>query len=266
LTLALPVGTIRGWMTRLVPVVLALLALMPAVAPAARTERAVPFAVGETLRYDVSWSSYITAGTVTTTIKDKRPSFNATAYYIVAEGRTTPLLSALYPVYYKIDSLLDSVTLLSQRGSVYTEEGARHRLKTTRFDRAAQKVAFEYTSGTTVKREFTVRPLTQDALSALYVLRTLPLKAGGTVTLPVSDDGINDRVQFAAGGVDTVRTPMGQSTARRVEIRVFDDKNQPVGKNLAVWLSEDPRRLPVKLTADLPVGRFELLLRSREAQ
>ena len=31
----------------------------------ARIERPVPFKVGETLTYDVSWSSYITAGTAT---------------------------------------------------------------------------------------------------------------------------------------------------------------------------------------------------------
>ena len=42
---------------------------------------------------------------------------------------------------------------------------------------------------------------------------------------------------------------------------MFDNRNQPVGRNIAIWISEDARRLPVKLTADLPVGNFELLLR-----
>src|SRR5436190_20925635 len=45
-------------------------------APKTRTERAVPFAVGETLTYDVSWSSYVTAGTATAIVKEKKPSFN----------------------------------------------------------------------------------------------------------------------------------------------------------------------------------------------
>src|SRR6266567_3560666 len=81
-----------------------------------RSERAVPFHVGETLTYDVSWSSYLTAGTATATVKEKKPSLNSTAYYIVAEGRPTPLVSKLYSLYYKLDTLVDSYSLLSQRG------------------------------------------------------------------------------------------------------------------------------------------------------
>lgn len=231
----------------------------PAAAP--RAERAVPFAAGEALSYDVSWSSYLTAGTATSTVKEKRPSFNSTAYYIVAEGRPTPLLSKLYSVYYKIDSLLDSVTLLPQRGSVYSEEGKRHRFKTTQFDRAAKKVLFEYKADSTIKADFATSPVTQDALSAIYVLRAVPLKTGEKMTMPVTDNGINYKVQFDAGAVEKVRTPIGERSAIKIRLTVTDDRNQPVGKNIAIWISDDPRRLPLKLTADLPVGSFNLLLR-----
>jgi hypothetical protein len=231
----------------------------PAAAP--RAERVVPFTVGETLSYDVSWSSYLTAGTATTTIKEKKPSFNSTAYYIVAEGRPTPLLSKLYSVYYKIDSLLDSFTLLPQRGSVYSEEGKRHRFKTTQFDRAAKKVLFEYKSDTTVRADFPTSPVTQDALSAIYVLRAIPLKTGEKMTMPVTDNGINYKVQFEAGVMEKVRAPIGERQAIKIRLSVTDDKNQPVGKNVAIWISDDPKHLPVKLTADLPVGSFNLLLR-----
>jgi Protein of unknown function (DUF3108) len=240
-------------------VVLALAAL--AATPGARVERSVPFATGETLRYDVSWASFLTAGTVSTTVREKRPSFNSIAYYIVAEGRPTALLAKLYAVYYKIDTLLDSFTLLPQRGSVYSEEGRRHRFKVTQFDRGANKVRFERTSETTVTSDLGVPALTQDALSAIYVLRTMTLKAGGRVTMPVTDDGINYQVRFDAGAAEKVRTPIGEFSAVKVSLSVFDNRNQPVGRNVAIWISEDARRLPVKLTADLPVGNFELLLR-----
>src|SRR4051794_19207189 len=113
-------------------------------APQHRIERPVPFKVGEALTYDVSWSSFVTAGTAVSTVKEKRPSFNSTAYYIVAEGRPTPLVAKLYTIYYKLDTLLDSYTLLPQRGSVYSEEGSRHRFKVSRFDHTAHKVFFEY--------------------------------------------------------------------------------------------------------------------------
>ena len=54
---------------------------------------------------------------------------------------------------------------------------------------------------------------------------------------------------------------MGERNAFRVKLTLLDDKNRPVWRNLGIWLSDDPRRLPVKVQADLPVGSFNLVLR-----
>ena len=226
-----------------------------------RVERAVPFHVGETLTYDVSWSSFVTAGMAVTTVREKKPSFNSTAYYIVAEGRPTPLVAKLYPLYYKMDTLLDSYTLLPQRGAVYSEEGSRHRLKVTRFDRAAGKVSFEYQTATTVKSDFTASPVVQDALSAIYLWRTIPMAAGDRITMPVSDSGKTYKVQMDVGKPEQVRTPLGEMRAVRLKPSVFDASGQPVGRNMAIWISDDARRLPIKFQAELPIGSFVLVLR-----
>src|SRR5262249_53114340 len=70
----------------------------------ARTERAVPFGVGETLTYDVSWSSYLTAGSATTIVTGKTAEGGSSVYTIVAEGRPTPLVASLYALHYRIES------------------------------------------------------------------------------------------------------------------------------------------------------------------
>ena len=150
---------------------------------------------------------------------------------------------------------------LSSSVSIYSEEGKRHRFKTTQFDRAAKKVLFEYKSDTDVKADFATSAVTQDALSAIYVLRAIPLKTGDRMTMPVTDSGINYMVQFDVGAVERVRTPMGEQSALKVRLIIFGDRNQPVGRNVAIWMSEDARHLPVKLQVDLPVGSFNLLLR-----
>lgn len=226
-----------------------------------RVERSVPFPVGEMLTYDVSWSTYLTAGSVVTTVKEKRPSYNSTAYYIVAEGRPTTLLSHLYSLYYKADTLLDSYTLLPQRGSIYSEEGKRHRYRATRFDRAAGKVFFEFTTDHTVKADFGTSPVAQDALSAIYALRAGAFKAGDRSTMPVSDNGANLNARFETGALERVKTRLGEMNAWRVRLALVDAKNQPIGRNTAIWISDDPRRLPLKVQADLAVGSFVLLLR-----
>ena len=151
-----------------------------------RGEVRVPFKAGELLTYDVSYSTYVTAGTVTMNVQSKRPSYNSVAYYVVAEARPTPLMSKLYTLYYKADVLMDVYTLLPQRAGVYSEEGQRHQMKVTTFDNAARKATFENVTAKNGRREFPVPAFTQDALSAVYVIRALPLKVGGRETIPVA--------------------------------------------------------------------------------
>jgi hypothetical protein len=242
---------------------LAALASLSAVQPArvAAREAVVPFRAGETLTFDVSWSQFLIAGTATSTVVDKKPSDSSTAYYIVAEGRPLPLIARLYALYYKMDSLLDSVTMLSQRSSLYTEEGSRHRTATTRFDRKARRAFFERQAETTAKDDFVVPAGVQDGLATLYALRARAFKAGDRLTVPVVDDGVLYTVAIEASGPERVRVKLGEFEAWNLKVAVTDDKREPVGQNLAVWISTDARRLPVKMQADLPVGNFVLALR-----
>src|SRR5690242_10102536 len=80
----------------------------------AARDATVPFRVGETLTYDVAWARILTAGTATAKVVERKTANNSTAYALLAEGRPRPLIARLYPVYYKMDALADTVTLLSQ--------------------------------------------------------------------------------------------------------------------------------------------------------
>ena len=230
--------------------------------PAAKAERSVPFKAGETLTYDVSWSTYLTAGTATVAVREKKASYGSTAYYIVADGRPTTLLQKLYNLYYKADTLLDAYTLLPQRASVYSEEGGRHRLKTTTFNQGARKATFEMKTSTVITEDVALPPYTQDALSAVYVLRAIPLKAGGKMTMPVADSGKIYRVQVTVGMTEAVRTGMGVMQAWRITPTVLDASGKAGSQKLTLWVSDDGRRLPVKMQAGLTVGSFVLTLRS----
>jgi hypothetical protein len=230
-------------------------------APAKQAEHSVPFKIGETLSYDVGWSSYLTAGNATITVQEKKPSYGSTAYYIVAEGRPTSLLSKLYNFYYKVDTLVDVYSMLPQRGSVYAEEGKRHRMKATLFNQAAKKVQYEVTTATVVKKDIAVPAYTQDALAALYVLRSIPIKDGDKFNMPVCDNGNIYKVQMTVGSVESVQTGMGPIRAIKVTPLILDSKGTAPGRGIALWLSDDPRRLPVRLEAELAVGKFTLVLR-----
>ena len=231
----------------------------PAPAAATRSEVRVPFRSGEMLTYDVSYSKYVTAGAVTLHVQAKRPSYNAVAYYIVAEARPAPLVSKIYTLYYKADVLMDVYTLLPQRAGVYSEEGQRHQMKVTMFDDPARKASFENTTAKSGKREFSVPALTQDALSAIYVLRALPLKIGFRETIPVTAGGHVYRAQVSADASETVATPAGSFNTFRVRTSIAED-GHAVDRPITIWITDTPSRVPVKVQSDLQMGSFVLML------
>ena len=79
--------------------------------PVPAGDRAVPFKVGETLTYDISWSGALTAGTATMTVKERRPFGAGAIYDLIAEGKPGPTLDKLYHLYYKAESFLETKSL-----------------------------------------------------------------------------------------------------------------------------------------------------------
>jgi hypothetical protein len=229
---------------------------------AARRDAKVPFVPGETLTYDVSWANLVTAGTAVIRVGQKRPSFNSTAYEITADGRPLPLLARLYPVYYKMDSLLDTTTLLAQWTGLYTEENSRKRQTHMRFNRTAGRIEYEMTTEPVSRADLPAPSGVQDGLAALYMLRARELRAGQRFTVPVADDGSLYAVEFSVAGSEQAVVPLGSMDAWKVATSVLDEDRQPVGQNIAIWISTDPRRLPLKIQADLSVGTFVLALRA----
>jgi hypothetical protein len=244
--------------------------VVPKVAPAPRAaaprveprrEAVVPFSVGETLVYDVSWSRLMTAGTATTRVIEKRASFGSTAYAVVAEGRPLPLIQRLYPLYYKMDSLVDSFSLLSQWSALYTEEGARKRLASTIFDRRTRKANYEINNEPTSKMAIPIQGETQDGLTLLYALRARNFAAGDRFTVPVADDGTLYTVELSTSGPERLRLPLGERETWNVNVRIVDADKRPVGDNIEIWFTTDPKHIPAKIQADLPVGSFVLALK-----
>src|SRR5262249_17019703 len=159
----------------------------------------------------------------------------STAYYIVAEGRPTTLVSKLYTLYYKADTLLDTYSLLPQRGSLYSEEGKRHRMKTTIFDQPAKKATYQVETRTRVQKQMTIPGSPKASRSAIYVLRSIPFKPGEKFNMPVADNGSIYKVQMQVGASEPVQTGMGTISGLKITpVITGPDKDAPRG--LALWI------------------------------
>jgi hypothetical protein len=230
----------------------------PAAPPA---DMKVPFRPGETLTYNVGWSTYFTAGTATIRVQERRPlAAGRAAYILVAEGKPGSVLSKLYDLYYKAETQLDTRTLLPITASVFSKEGSRTRVKTTHFKGAARTADYSVQTTTLNKSQLAVPPYTQDALAAIYVLRALPFKQGDMMTMPVSTGGSVYRARINYGGVETLSTDAGTFQAWKLSISALGSDGKPAARSMNVWYSNDARRLPIKIEAGLAVGSFTLTL------
>ena len=76
--------------------------------------------------------------------------------------------------------------------------------------------------------------------------------------MPVATTDRCTTVSIKRRAPERVRVPLGEIEAWKLALTSSTHKRQPVGDNIAVWISSDARRLPVKMQADLPVGNFVL--------
>lgn len=232
-----------------------------AVKPAA-AEKKVAFAVGEHLSYDVSWSNYVSAGTLDLRVESKKPSYASTAYYVTAVAQATGMVASLYPLYYKADSLIDAFSLLPQRGSLYSREGGRERNKVTTFDHARRKAQFQMKTASLMNVDLSLPPLTQDILSSIYVLRSIQPRPGDRLEIPVSDSAKLYQVTFAVGNAESVAKSDGTRVpALRVTPNVKLVGGESPASGTVLWLANDATFRPVRMETTLAVGRIVIALK-----
>lgn len=240
---------------------LALVTAALVAATSAQADAPVPFKAGEALTYDVSWTTFLTAGQATLSVKERRPSGNGARYYLVAEGRPSSTLQKLYHLYYKAESMLDTRTLRPAMATLYSDENGRKRHKTSTF-RGNGTVDYEIRTATSAKSTIKVAATAQDPLGAIYVLRAIPLKPGqAPFTIPVTDSGKSYTMRVTVGARESVKSGIGTLPAIRLTLAVTNTADRAAKPSqFTIWLTDDARRLPVKFQAGLAVGSVQLTL------
>lgn len=233
---------------------------LPAIPAAVSTDSKVPFDVGETLKYDVSWSGTFIAGQATFRVVDQQLlASGRTGYALQAEVQSGAAVSSLYKLNYKMESVLDAASPAAVWSMSTTNEGGRVGIKTITFGPADADVELRSTS--TTRSKIKLPPHTLDILGALYVLRALPIKSGGSVTMPVLEGDALSQIQLTFGPKEIINTGLGKLAAWKVTPVMLDEKgHHRSDRNLAIWISDDLSHKPLRFDASLPVGNVTLTL------
>jgi hypothetical protein len=103
-----------------------------------------------------------------------------------------------------------------------------------------------------------------DELSFIYLIRTLPLEVDSTYQLARHFDAARNPVVIRVVGRDTIATPAGRFATIVVEMRVKDPRRYRGEGTLRFHLTDDERRVPVRMESTMPVvGAVALELESR---
>jgi len=212
----------------------------------------LPFSAGEKLTYSISWSNIVQAGIAVMEVNAEKTPDDRTAYRFTSTAHSAGVVDSFYKVADRIDSIVDGDTLSSLSFHLDQSHGKRKKKRDMTFDHREQTVAVRSDGHETT---YPVPDNTQDALSALYYLRTRPdLPTGKTITVTVHDDDKTWKVDVQVLGRETITTALGETTAIKLRTYpkyegVFQHKGE-----IYFWLTDDARRIPVLMKSVISIG------------
>jgi hypothetical protein len=160
-------------------------------------------------------------------------------------------------------SYWDSSVGLTRGFDLRAYEVGDFKVESTRFDRANGKVTHErQRKGTRSVKTFEVPPNTHDLTSALMWLRLQPLQPGDRHEVPVCSGSRQFTLVADVLERETIETPAGTFPSVKVKVRTEFEGKFSTKRDTFVWLSDDPRHVLVRMSADFAVGTVVATLKS----
>ncbi len=196
----------------------------------------------EKLSFKVEWRM-VNAGTAVVTTNT-----TPTGTFLQMHLHSAGLVSRLFKVNDNYTVTLNE-KLCAQSSKLQAEEGDKRRESTVVWKGTRSRyVEKDLLKGTiALEKELEVSACVHDILGALTVLRKQTVELGQDFILPVSDGKKFVQARIQAQEKENIRTPAGQFTTTRYEAFLFNDVIYKREARLFVWISDDPRRLPVQI-------------------
>jgi hypothetical protein len=247
----------------------ALAALGEVSGPAPPPAGIAPFAVGESLVYEVRWDGGpvdLPAGKAVLTVLDGGPGRDWT---FEARADTAEWLSRFFQARDRFVTVADAgLRPLEHQREI--REGRRELNRTYLYDRDARHIRIGASREAALAPDAMTLPLgvpdARDALSALYYVRSLPLSPGTIVTVPLNEAGASLQLLVAAAEQEVIQHGGRPMAAIRVEPRLMRriERRQPL--SMTIWLSADGQRVPLRVIVRAGFGQVRAeLTQSRDA-
>lgn len=207
----------------------------------------LPFKIGEELNYQVFIGpSNVALGQASFQVKSRSRYFDRDGLFLTVTAQTTGAAARIFVARDQVDSYVDPKGLLPYRTVMNMAEGQRRLVQTLSFSQDAGTV----TSDKGARIEIPVG--THDYLSFFYVLRTfdLTLQKRSAISLLVENKPKTLFVQ--ANKRETIE--LGGRKVPAIALTLTTDDPDPDKFQLRGWISDDRRRLPLRLTCITKLG------------
>jgi hypothetical protein len=218
-----------------------------------------PIWIGEKLTYAISYIG-IVAGEVVLEVLPLKVMHGRKVYHVRAHASSSPVFSLIYKLNDTLESFIDFEGIFSYRFHMVLEDKKQQRDSLELYDSEKKETFYwsrwEYAdqSKKQVKETTPIQPFSQDSLSSLFFLRTVPFAADSVVQFPVVSEGKSQEASCTVVRREKVRSPMGDVFAWVVRPELKSEGLLKKGGDSFIWFTDDDRRFPVKLEARVRIG------------
>ena len=216
----------------------------------------MPFQPGEKLTFKLKWSIF-NAGTATLQVLPIERINGEDAYHFVMTVQSNAFIDKIYKVRDRIDAFADLAMMKSLYYKKFQREGRSHRDEVIEFD--WEKNLAQYSNFGKTRPPIAILPGTFDPLSAFYFSRVFDWGTRAKLERPVTD---GKKLIMGKGQLvkrKTVDVPAGKFAAV-----LFEPDIEEVGgvfekskdAKIEIWLTDDRRKIPVRLKSKVVVGSF----------
>ena len=218
----------------------------------------LPLGDGESLIYHVSWAFLPGIGEIKVAGRRTTDAFGAPQLRVVTTTASRGVAHLLLPFELRGESLFDAATGRLVALDEWTEKRNRLSVHTVNFDYAHRVAKYTVPGDSPDGRLLALPPGNPtDLITCLLEARTWNLKAGESRDALVLFEDDFYELTIHALGYETITTPLGTFFTQVLEPRM--EKTPPKGmfrhgSTVRVWISLDPRRLPVRFEVQFKFG------------
>jgi len=217
-------------------------------------EKPAAFKGGEWLRYKMSYSGFLRAGTAILEVEET--SLNGKkVFHTKGTGWTSGMIKWFFKVDDLYESYFDKTAVKPYLFKRKIDEGGYKKHRITTFDYTSNKAYiqdFKNQSDTTI-----VFSKVQDMLSSFYYLRnqeTKGMSKGDELAIDMFMDSQVYPFRLRFLGKEVLNTKFGKVNCLVFRPLVQSGRIFKAQESVTVWITDDLNKIPIKMKADLAVG------------